>query len=333
MSRGFLARAARSLRSMPSVEVHIPISPTPTFFNMVQCLARSLRKFGGTFRGAPIVLTVGDREIEPGLEARYPWLGPLGVEVRWVPEAFFREHSYSATGATRFEHDYRSDVVLFLDADILVAGPIDEMILDVHRRQHVAAMIAPASPLQFFDPPTTWRFLFEHCGIGREPELVHEHTGWPYYRSPEEAYRLCPAYFNYGVVCAPASVMKRVGVPYFSHLLKLKQLTDCELIGQIALTMSIVGQHLPYRPLRVRYNFPNHPMLEALHGAELPHAKLLHMKEDHQFQKFDLFADLANIRAAIRRTDLRGINEIARRVLQAIEPRLVRAGSPAVATA
>src|SRR5438270_9243458 len=96
MSRGFLARAARSLRSMPSVEVHIPISPTPTFFNMVQCLARSLRKFGGAFRDAPIVLTVGDRAIDPGVEARYPWLGPLGVEVRWVREAFFREHSYYA---------------------------------------------------------------------------------------------------------------------------------------------------------------------------------------------------------------------------------------------
>src|SRR3954471_6692257 len=107
MSRGFLARAARSLRSMPSVEVHIPISPTPIFFNMVQCLARSLRKFGGDFRAAPIILTVVDQEIDPDLEARHRWLGPLGVDVRWVPEDFFREHSYYATGATRFEHEYR----------------------------------------------------------------------------------------------------------------------------------------------------------------------------------------------------------------------------------
>src|SRR4051812_35451286 len=126
MSRGFLARTARSLRSMPSVEVHIPISPTPTFFNMVQCLARSLRRFGGAYRDAPIILTVGGPSIDPGLEARYRWLGPLGVKVRWVPEAHYREYSYSATGAARFGHDYRSDVILFLDADILVAAPFDE---------------------------------------------------------------------------------------------------------------------------------------------------------------------------------------------------------------
>jgi hypothetical protein len=333
MSRGFLARAARSLRSKPTVEIHIPISPTPTFFNMVQCLSRSLRKLGGAFRDAPIVLTVGGSTIDPGLEARYPWLGPLGVEVRWVPEAFFREHSIYATGATRFEHDYRSDVVLFLDADILVAGPIDEMVLDVHRRQQIAGMIAPASPLQFLDPPMTWQAIYDHCGIGRAPDLCHEHPGWPYYRSGDEAYRLCPAYFNYGVICAPARLLKRIGESYFSYLLRLRELTDCELIAQLALTMPIVKHNLPYRPLRVRYNFPNHPMLEALHGAELPHAKLLHMKEDHQFQKFDLFADLASIRAAIRRTDLRGINEIARRVLQAIEPRLIEACPPAVAAA
>jgi hypothetical protein len=323
MTRGFLGRAARSLRATPSVEVHIPISPTPAFFNMVQCLALSLRRFGGAFRDSPIILTVGDSLIDPTLEARHPWLGALGVELRWVPEAFFGEISYQATGTVRLRHDYRSDVILLLDADILVAAPFDEMIFEVHRRQHVAAMIAPASPLQFFRPPTTWRTLFDHCGIDRPPEPSHEHPGWPYYWSGDEAYRMAPANFNYGVVCAPASMMTRIGESYFAHLLKLRQLTASDLVAQIALTMAIVDLGLPYRALPVRYNFPNHPLLEALHGAELPHAKLLHLKETHQFEKFDLFADLANIRATTRRTNLRGINEIARRVFLEIEPRLV----------
>jgi hypothetical protein len=331
MSRSFLAGAMRAFARRPSVEVHIPISPTPAFFNMVQCLARSLRAFGGICRDAPIVLTVGDATIDPGLEARYPWLGPLGVELRWVPEAFFREHSYYATGATRLTHDFRSDLVLLLDADILVASPFDEMVRRAFRERHLAGMIAPASPLQFFDTPTTWGAIYDHCGIDTPPDLSHEHPGWPYYKSGDEAYQFGPAYFNYGVICAPASFISRIGESYFAHLLRLRELSPSALMAQVALTMSIVELGLPCRALPVRYNFPNHPMLEALHGPEIPHAKLLHLKERHQFEKFDLFADLANVRATTRRRDLRGINEIARRVLRAIEPDLVDPVLPPVA--
>ncbi len=95
--------------------------------NMVHCFALSLRRFGGAYRDAPIILTVGDTTIDPDLHHRHPWLGRRGVNVRWVPEEDFRIHSYFATGAARFVHPYRSDVVLFLDADILVTSAFDEL--------------------------------------------------------------------------------------------------------------------------------------------------------------------------------------------------------------
>jgi hypothetical protein len=327
-TRSIFDHARRWVARKPSVEVHIPVSPTPTFFNMVQCLALSLRKFGGICRDAPIILTVGDGVIDPSIEAQYPWLKRLGVELRWVPEPFFREHSYYATGATRLMHDFRSDVVLLLDADILIAGDLDDLIRRAFREQHVAGMIAQASPLQFFDPPTTWQAIYDHCRIERPVDLHYEHPGWPYYRSSDPAYRQSPAYFNYGVIAAPSALIKQISESYFGYLQKLQEITETGLIAQIALTMSIVKLGLPIRALPVRYNFPNHPMIEALHGSEIPHAKILHLKETHQFEKFNLFADLANIHATTRRTDLRGINEIARQVLKAIEPDLVEATNP-----
>ncbi len=64
-------------------------------------------------------------------------------------------------------------------------------------------------------------------------------------------------------------------------------------------------------------------MLEALHGPELPLAKFLHLKENHQFHKSQLFADVDSIRAALRRTDLRGINRRAQGILKTIEPDLI----------
>jgi hypothetical protein len=323
MKRSWLGHAKRWIKRKPSVEIHIPISPTPAFFNMVQCLALSLRKVGGFCADSPIILTVGDSVIDPTIERSYPWLGPLGVEIRWVPEPFFREHSYSATGAARLMHDFRSDVVLLLDADILVAGNLDDLIRRTFREQHVAGMIAPASPLQFFEPPTTWQALYDYCGINRQAEVCHEHPGWPYYRSGDSAYRLSTVYFNYGVICAPSSMVRQISETYFDYLLKLRKLTDSDLVAQIALTMAIVNRDLPTRTLPVRYNFPNHPYLEALHGGEMAQARLLHLKERHQFDKFQVFADLDDVRAMTKREDLRGINEQARRVLQAIEPELV----------
>jgi hypothetical protein len=331
MNPPFIGRAWRWASRTPSVEIHIAIRPTPTSFNMVQCLALSVRRSGGICRDSPIVLTVGDDRIDPSIEARYPWLGPLGVELRRVPEPFFRQYPSYATGATRLAHDFRSDVVLLLDPAVLVARRLDGLIRGAHRRGHVAGMLAPASPLQFFDARVTWSDLYRHCEMDRPPDPRHEHPGWPHYHSEDRDHRYCPIYFNYGVICAPAEAIRKISEVYFPYILRLGQLTHNPIIAQVALAMAIEKLRLPTRLLPARYNFPNHPALEAMHAREVGRAKILNLKESHQFEEFGLFDDLANVRAAIRRDDLSGINELARRVLSKIEPDLVDSRPRAVA--
>src|SRR4029079_17675890 len=51
----------------PNLEVHVPISPTSTMFNMAHSLVLSLRRNGGAYAGAPVVITVGDGEYPQGL--------------------------------------------------------------------------------------------------------------------------------------------------------------------------------------------------------------------------------------------------------------------------
>lgn len=326
--RRLLDRAARSFRGLPSLEIHVPISPTAEFLAMVRYLALSLRRFGGAYRDAPLIVTVGAEAIDPGLGDRHPWLARLGVELRWVPEAAFREHSFYATGAERFAHPYRSDVVLFLDADILVAGPFEEMVRDVHRHQHFAGMIALASPMLALDVPDTWADLYAHCGIESPPDLRHEYAGWPYFQTGAPEHRMGPAYFNFGVVCAPSAMMSRIGPRYFAHLLRLHEKTRHILVPQIALTMALVELGVPCRALPMRYNFANDVTLEALHGEEVPHARFLHLHGKSQIQKRDLYADPAHARDLIRRTDLRGIARKAQHVLRAIAPDLDGDGGP-----
>ena len=221
-----------------------------------------------------------------------------------------------------FEHDYQSDVVLILDADVLVAAPFDEMVREVHRHQHFAGMMGLASPLLSFEEPTSWAELYAHCGVDRLPDLSHEYVGWPYFKSGAEADRLGPPYFNFGVVCAPAWMMKRVGSKYFGHFLRLRERSRIAVLTQVALTMSLVELDLPFRTLPVRYNFGNDLILEALHGRELDQVRFLHLFGHLQLNKRDLYADLRTVRDTVRRTDLRGVARRVQQVLAAIEPGL-----------
>src|SRR5262245_33745332 len=129
-------------RTQPSLEIHVPISPTPRLLNMVHCLALSLRRNGGAYREAPIIVNTGDRVRHYGLADRLPWLKPCGVELRWLEPEEFRRFDYFATGHQRLKYNHAADVVLLIDADILIAGPLDELIEAVFAEQVIAGVIA-----------------------------------------------------------------------------------------------------------------------------------------------------------------------------------------------
>ena len=95
--------------------------------------------------------------------------------------------------------------------------------------------------------------------------------------------------------------------------------------------MAIVAQEVPYRTLPMRYNFCNWELHETLHSSELPHARFLHLHEKLHIDKDYLFADLNHIRETIRRTDLRGVNRQAQRILTAIAPDLIEDRVPVLA--
>ena len=78
-------------------EIHVPISPTPAFFNQVRLLAASFRRFGGPLRNSRIVVTVGGEEPHTDLASQLPWSRDYGVEWRWLaPELFARQSRLSA---------------------------------------------------------------------------------------------------------------------------------------------------------------------------------------------------------------------------------------------
>ncbi len=317
-----VARPMRFLRRRPTLEVHVPVSPTGTFLNMTHYLTRSLRVRGGRYRDAPIVLTVGASTRDPDLARNHPWMADNGVEVRWIDEALFARESWFATAAERFRYEFTSDVVLALDADTLIAGPLDELVEMAHRNRAVCGVVAHLPPLPRREQ---WQEIYHACGLG-DVTTPCQHTGWGYMFS-DESQRYCPPYFNLGVLAAPASAMRSIGSGIYDLMAAVDAVHRTNYRVQIAVSLAVARFALPFRTLSLRWNFANDPLLEALHGDELHDVRIIHLLRKHQIHKDELYASQDNVEAMLARTDLRVINALAQRLLGELHPRVKAEGA------
>jgi hypothetical protein len=291
---------------------------------MAHYLVASLRRFGGTYKNTSVVLTIGAAEIDHRVTETYPWLAKQGIEIKWLAPERFAQDSYYATAIERFRHNFGSDVVLMLDADVLIARPFDELIVACQRQQYFAGLIAHVSP---FAEPSQWQQIYTAAGLGKVT-FKHEHTGWGYMFNNERN-RFCPPYFNLGVLCAPSQMMNHIGAEIYELMHRINSVTETVFRCQLALSLALTKLALPYRCLPMRYNFANDVFLEALYGQELPHAAILHLLRDHQqIYKARLFDKREHIEAMLARKDLRGINLMAQQVLQQIHSQVCREQEP-----
>ena len=307
----------RLFRRRPTLEVHVPVSPTPTFLNMAHYLTHSLRARGGRYRDAPIILSVGAEQRDPDLARNHPWMADNGVEVRWIDEEVFARESWFGTASERFRYEFASDVVLVLDADTLIFGPLDELVEEAHRAGAVCGVVAHLPPLPRREQ---WQEMYRACGLG-ELETPCEHTGWGY-MFDDETLRYCPAYFNLGVLAAPAAAMRRIGGAIYDLMAVADAVHRTVYRVQIAVSLAVTRFALPYRTLSFRWNFANDPLLEALHASELADVRIIHLLRKHQVHKVELYASLDNVEAMLARTDLRVINALAQQLLGEIHPRV-----------
>ena len=308
----------RKLRGpRPTLEVHVPVSPTPTFLNMAHYLTASLRARGGRYRNAPVVLTVGGEPRDPDLSRAHPWMAANDVEVRWVDEDLFARESWFATACERFRHDFTADIVLALDADTLIAGPLDELVEEAHRRGALCGVVAHVPPVSRREQ---WQEAYRACGLG-ELQTPCRHTGWGY-MFQDESLRDCPPYFNLGVLAAPAPVMQTIGGGVYELMSAVDGVLRTSYRVQMAVSLAVTRFGLPFHCLPFRWNFVNDPLLEALHAAELDDVRIIHLLRRHQVHKDELYASLDNVEAMLERSDLRVINALARDLLAELHPQV-----------
>lgn len=307
------------------LEVRVPISPRPHYFNRIRFLAASIRALGGPYSEVRTRVTVGE-DVEPyDLYRENPWSEALGVDWVWVPRQDFAQwrgtqHEYIATMMERFRPPFTSRYVLMLDADVLVIRPFDELVEAAERAQGPAAVMAHVSPFKNTTPghQDAWRLLFAESGL-HVPKFGFEHSGWGLKELDPER-RFSPPYFNTGTLLAPASALNELYHPYLAALDRVRGFMDTYYFEQIALTLALFSEDMGFEVVPLRYNFPNQPEFDAAHPEELASVRFLHFLRTQVVDRERDFESLGSIRRLMARSDLTGSNEVLRARLQQVAP-------------
>lgn len=262
---------------MPSLQIHVPISPTPSFLTMVHMLAESVRSFAGGFSDAKIVASVGD-DVEPfDIEHARPELKPYGIHWRWTDREQFRQHSYFATGLDRWAAPFESEFVLMADADILVVSRLDELTQYLPTPRSVAGVIATKPPFTARgkgDDETRWPALYRAAGLD-PPTFDFEIPGHGTHY-PISGISKAPAYYNFGFVIGRREAMNAIRETFEADYFAAKDFMQNILAAQAGLGLSIARNHLDAAALPLRYNFWSQDKYLANFPQEAANLKVLH---------------------------------------------------------
>jgi hypothetical protein len=156
-------------------------------------LCRSIRRFGGRFREAPIHLFSPRRGREPRA-ATVARLAELGAVHHGEPlNEDLRDHCYAnkIVACARAEEILATELLVFLDTDTLITGDAPD--LDLPAEADFAALPVANARMASSGPgdpnEAYWRRVYELCGVAGEPFVTAAVDG-----------RRIRAYFNSGLV-------------------------------------------------------------------------------------------------------------------------------------
>lgn len=332
---------ARTRPRVPKLEIRIPISPNEKDLRMVRYLLESIREFGGPIgRAAHCVVSVGADERPRDLAREHPWAADHSIAFEWVDRDLFRRRSYDGTGLHRLWIESDADVVALVDADLLIAGDFDRLVLKAHREQRLLGFIAHVSP---FDGPELrhvpsdrwWNWIFEEAGLPR-PRLDWEHTGWGL-MSEDPRHRYCPAYFNYGVIIAPREFVERMGETFEDELDAVDRVVDSWAKSQIANTLAFTRHDIPCGTFSINYNFPLHVPEKAIRALNPDpdgedgneDIKIFHYLGEGEINRRH-FATRESLQEVMDRTEMSPAGRIFQRKLRAVGRRIAESETDSI---
>lgn len=254
------------------LEIHTPFSATPAFLRQWQIQIQSLRRYGGRIgNSVQFHGWISRDQPERDLRKEHPWLRDPDIFLHWVDPALFEKHSYWGTAIARGSHTHRARWVLYLDADVAVVGELDSLFAELEANPAICGF--PAHLDCFANDSSAWERLFAFAGL--EPMPFSQYPSGEGILSPQAAVPT-PPYWNLGVIVGPGEMMKRLGRRLLGEMETINSFWTTYYRCQQAVTLALAREQLPWRPLDIRYNFPNYPEFVARHAALLPEIRLLH---------------------------------------------------------
>ena len=177
----------------------------------------------------------------------------------------------------RWNQELKSEVALFLDHDLLCFDDLNGVAEFSEQNNSIVAMIAIENHFEISD----WELIFDLCGVKFPSLLFQTKDG-----------KLCPRYFNFGMVACPKNHYDTIGPNLKS---KIEVLTEYAVehnhkymlqhTGQLSLSVTIEEFGIPTIPLPIRYNFPNIQDSHLRFDNEFERLKVMHLMSSKN--KFD----------------------------------------------
>jgi hypothetical protein len=315
---------------VPSVEFHIPVTLNENFSHMMYFLARSIEKFSRLTPNYKIIFTVS---LDSTVDQSSPllcWTKDHPIEFNYCDEHLWKHYcrlakhlergnlKYNATALHQLAYNFEADTIIFMDADMVVCGPLDELALKVAHTDAIFGWPAWKPPSINIVSALEARGC-QSSGFG----LQYSGYGWDFLE-PKES----PPYFNCGFVAANKNT---------ARILARNLKDDLEFVSdryydlfswQVALCLLIVRKNIKYEILSEKYNYGNGDGLSPIHPQIadkliastllcLEDARVLHYCAKSRFFKKRI--DLASWEAVQRfclRDDLEGGNRLLKNTLK-----------------
>ncbi len=258
------------ITTIPKVEFRIPISANEKYLRMVQYFLESIQVFAGPLaKAAHCVISVSRDEPYRDLYIECPWTKMYSVEFRWIDSDLFEKYEYNGTSLDRYFVKSNANVIIFCDADILIAGNFDEVIWKSFQEKKELGFIAHVSPFNNlkFDHKssiTWWEELYRESRIS-PPAITQTHTGWGLMGSTDgNRHKNCPYYFNYGFVITLREFAEKISTTIEQDLANVGIVIETWFKSQIANSLSYSRHNIPCDTFSINYNFPLHVSEEKI---------------------------------------------------------------------
>jgi len=233
----------------------------PAWFRKVQNLVLSIREFGGSQDGAPILVNFVE-----GVDDRFArWLSAFGVDIRVVDPVDVRNRYANKLRMLESPPEAEHDVLVALDCDVVVVGAIGDFLSG----QTIRAKPADCDVLS----DDQWRKVFRAAGVP-VPRRTFRTTAWDQLTYP---------YVNSGVLLIPSHLQRDLLTLWSRFLFRLQSLYDADgdlalrrrYNDQISLACALAAG-LPVTALPVGMNMPTHIRLHPSFRHQLDDIRIVH---------------------------------------------------------